>query len=55
MDAFGLTLAQIDAAGAHWTVREVLQQPHLWAQIERELAADAARLAAFLGPAVQTT
>ena len=50
MDAFGLTMTQIDAAGAHWTAREVLQQPQLWAQIERELAADSARLAAFLGP-----
>jgi tagatose-6-phosphate ketose/aldose isomerase len=50
MDAFGLTMAQIDAAGAHWTAREILQQPDLWAQIEHSLAGESARLARFLEP-----
>lgn len=50
MDAFGLTVAQIDGAGAHWTAREVLQQPRIWAQIETLIAGDAARLAGFLEP-----
>src|SRR6202042_612626 len=50
MDAFGLTAAQIDSAGAHWTAREIMQQPRIWAEIETLIAGEAARLAAFLGP-----
>jgi tagatose-6-phosphate ketose/aldose isomerase len=50
MDAMGLTVAQIDGAGAHWTAREVVQQPRLWAQIEALIEADTARLAGFLDP-----
>jgi tagatose-6-phosphate ketose/aldose isomerase len=50
MDAFGMTAAQIDGAGAHWTAREILQQPRIWAQIETLVAAEAVRLAAFLQP-----
>ena len=53
MDAFGMTMAQIDAAGAHWTVREILQQPQIWAQIEHSHAAESARLAGFLEPLLQ--
>ena len=50
MDAFGLTAAQIESAGAHWTAREILQQPRIWAQIETAIAGEAARLAGFLDP-----
>jgi tagatose-6-phosphate ketose/aldose isomerase len=50
MDAFGLSATQIDSAGAHWTAREIVQQPQIWAQIETLIAGEAARLAAFLNP-----
>jgi tagatose-6-phosphate ketose/aldose isomerase len=50
MDAFGLTAAQIDGAGAHWTAREIVQQPQIWAQIRTLIAGEAARLGAFLTP-----
>ena len=53
MDAFGLTMAQLDAAGAPWTAREILQQPQVWAQIEHLLAGDSARLAGFLDPLLE--
>jgi tagatose-6-phosphate ketose/aldose isomerase len=49
-EAFGLSLAELEAAGARWTAPEILQQPALWLEIERQLAADAPRLAAFLTP-----
>ena len=38
MDAFGLTAAQIDDAGAHWTAREILQQPRMWKEIDDLIA-----------------
>jgi tagatose-6-phosphate ketose/aldose isomerase len=50
MDAFGLSAKEIDSAGAHWTAREVLQQPRIWAQIETLIASEAARLSGFLDP-----
>ena len=50
MHAFGMTMTQIDAAGAHWTAREILQQPQIWAQVEHSLAGESARLATFLEP-----
>jgi len=50
MDAFGLSAREIDSAGAHWTAREVLQQPQIWAQIETLIAGEAARLCGFLDP-----
>jgi len=50
MDAFGLSAREIDSAGAHWTAREVLQQPRIWAQIETLIASEAARLSGFLDP-----
>jgi tagatose-6-phosphate ketose/aldose isomerase len=53
MHAFGLNAAQIDGAGAHWTVREVLQQPQVWAAIETLIAGEAARLHGFLEPLLQ--
>src|SRR5450759_78144 len=50
MDTFGLSAMQIDSAGAHWTAREVVQQPRIWAEIETLIAGEAVRLAAFLDP-----
>jgi tagatose-6-phosphate ketose/aldose isomerase len=50
MDALGLSATQIEAAGAHWTVREVLQQPQTWLEIERLIADQSAALASFLDP-----
>jgi len=50
MDAFGLNATQIDGAGAHWTAREVLQQPRIWVEIETLIASEAARLSGFLDP-----
>jgi tagatose-6-phosphate ketose/aldose isomerase len=47
---FGLNQQQIDAAGAHWTAREILQQPNLWRGIEKLIKRDAERLTAFLSP-----
>ncbi len=49
MDIFG-TSAEIEAAGAQWTAREILQQPALWAEIETRMAARAAELWEFLEP-----
>lgn len=47
---FGFSQQQIDDAGAHWTAREILQQPALWPGIEQLLAQQADRLQAFLAP-----
>lgn len=48
-EALGLTAAQLAARGAGATAREIAQQPRVWAQIVRRIAADAA-LRAFLSP-----
>jgi len=53
MKAFGLSAAQLDSAGAHWTAREVLQQPQVWTEIERQIAAESVGLGAFLDPLLQ--
>jgi tagatose-6-phosphate ketose/aldose isomerase len=50
MMMFGFSAKEIDDAGAQWTAREVLQQPHVWAEIERLIAGQADGLAAFLDP-----
>jgi tagatose-6-phosphate ketose/aldose isomerase len=50
MNALGLSDTQIDGAGAHWTAREILQQPLIWAQVEALIAGEAARLSLFLDP-----
>jgi tagatose-6-phosphate ketose/aldose isomerase len=47
---FGLSNKEIDDAGAQWTMREVLQQPEVWAEIERLIADEADGLAQFLDP-----
>jgi tagatose-6-phosphate ketose/aldose isomerase len=50
MMMFGLRAKEIDDAGAQWTAREVLQQPEVWAEIERLVEGEANRLAVFLDP-----
>jgi len=50
MDVLGLTAAQIEAAGAHWTAREVLQQPRIWPEIEALIEREATRLSKFSKP-----
>jgi tagatose-6-phosphate ketose/aldose isomerase len=47
---FGLSASEIDDAGATWTVREVLQQPDIWAEVERLVADEAQPLSEFLNP-----
>jgi tagatose-6-phosphate ketose/aldose isomerase len=49
IEVLGLSAAQIRAAGAQWTAREIAQQPLLWPQIARQIGADAA-LQAYLAP-----
>ena len=48
-EVLGVSPAQIRAAGAYWTAREITQQPQLWPLIGAQVAADQA-LHAFLGP-----
>jgi tagatose-6-phosphate ketose/aldose isomerase len=48
-ELLGLSAAQIRTGGAHWTVREIAQQPEIWPQIARQVSADVG-LAAFLEP-----
>lgn len=50
MDVFAQSPAQLEAAGAQWTTREVLQQPTLWSRIEAQVASERARLDSFLAP-----
>ena len=45
----GLSAAELRAAGAEWTAREIAQQPQVWPEIARQVGADQ-RLAAFLAP-----
>ena len=40
IDLLGLTAAQIRAAGAEWTAREIAQQPMVWPQIARQIGDD---------------
>ncbi len=47
---FGLGAKEIEEAGATWTMREVLQQPEIWAEVERLIAGEARRLGEFLDP-----
>ena len=39
-EVLGLSAAQIRSAGAHWTAREIAQQPKLWPQIARQVGAN---------------
>jgi tagatose-6-phosphate ketose/aldose isomerase len=47
MSGFGLSAAQIDAGGAHFTASEISQQPAVWPEVARLVVGDAP-LAAFL-------
>jgi tagatose-6-phosphate ketose/aldose isomerase len=53
MSVFELSQEQIDAAGAHWTIREVLQQPDIWREVADLMTGHARRLHAFLAPLLQ--
>jgi tagatose-6-phosphate ketose/aldose isomerase len=46
----GFTAAQLEAHGATWTVREIAQQPAVWAEVARLVAAERAMLDKFLVP-----
>ncbi len=50
VDMFGLTATEVDGAGAHWTAREIVQQPGIWVEVERLMAGQAKALVAFLAP-----
>jgi tagatose-6-phosphate ketose/aldose isomerase len=50
MMMFGFSAKEIDNAGAQWTAREVLQQPDVWAEIERLVAGEPDGLDEFLDP-----
>lgn len=46
----GFTAAQLEARGATWTAREIAQQPAVWAEVARLVAAERATLDKFLVP-----
>lgn len=46
----GVGQAELQARGAEWTAREIAQQPSVWPQIERLVAAQRAQLDRFLAP-----
>ncbi len=46
----GVGQAELLARGAEWTAREIAQQPSVWPQIERLVAAQRAQLDGFLKP-----
>jgi tagatose-6-phosphate ketose/aldose isomerase len=48
-DTLGLSAAQLKSGGAHWTAREIAQQPQLWPAILTRVSGDAA-LHGFLAP-----
>ena len=47
---FGLNDAELERAGAHWTAREICQQPNVWLEVERLMSAQAGALSTFLAP-----
>lgn len=49
IERLGMSAAQIRASGAQWTTREIAQQPKLWPEIGRQIAADSG-LGAYLAP-----
>lgn len=46
----GLSSADLDARGASWTAREIVQQPSVWMTVAQLVSEENARLQAFLGP-----
>jgi D-galactosamine 6-phosphate deaminase/isomerase len=53
LTAFGLSAAELEAAGAPWTAREILQQPQVWQKIAAQLASGRGALSGFLAPLLQ--
>ena len=53
LTAFGLSAAELEAAGAPWTAREILQQPQVWQKIAAQLASGHGALSGFLAPLLQ--
>lgn len=49
MDVFGLNAEQLNAAGAHWTAREIVQQPQIWSEIQELVGG----VSSFLAPLLQ--
>jgi tagatose-6-phosphate ketose/aldose isomerase len=49
IELLGMSAAQSRASGAQWTTREIAQQPQLWPEIARQIAADSG-LEAYLAP-----
>src|SRR5256885_13176533 len=47
---FGLTPEELEHRGAHWTAREIPQQPRLWQEVEQLVRSDSAGIATFLEP-----
>jgi tagatose-6-phosphate ketose/aldose isomerase len=50
MDTFGFSAAQLESAGAQWTVAEILQQPGVWSDVAALIEEQSLALAKFLGP-----
>lgn len=46
----GFTMAELEARGAIWTAREILQQPKVWPQVVQLVARERRQLDAFLDP-----
>lgn len=55
MSFLGMTANQIDELGAHWTTREIAQQPDLWLTTEQNFARTAGATRAFLNPLLERT
>jgi tagatose-6-phosphate ketose/aldose isomerase len=53
IESLAVSPAQIRTEGAHWTAREITQQPTIWPQIARALSEDR-QLADFLAPVLGT-
>jgi tagatose-6-phosphate ketose/aldose isomerase len=49
IELLGMSAAQSRASGAQWTTREIAQQPKLWPEIARQIAADSG-LERYLAP-----
>ena len=50
MDLLGWGISELKSAGAHWTAREICQQPQIWLEVERLMATQSDALSRFLAP-----
>lgn len=50
MDLFGFGARELESAGAHWTAREICQQPRIWLDVERLMTEQSDALSRFLAP-----